>query len=507
MKMARKSSVEKVGLRSGPLAGPARALESFDFSCIEFDEYASELLRGIAYQNMWRPTVSLLRSRRTSYCQCLSKRSGIGPMTGGTWRGAVLGLGVAGSALVWLGAEVVRLGEGDGDAYVADLTALALGALALWFVFTRLAGHFRGLERLETELGSVRTRLDSLGGGSDPHRGEVGRLAVAVADALRRERHGVGPAGGDLTVMVALVEQPVLVLSEGGRIVALNPPAVGLLGAPARAGADVRMVLDRLSLARGIEQARAAAAPVAAELHRADGTTLSVRIADLGLRSGAVIVFRPAEQPLRLPDPPVEPAVGPIVDAGFDSAAPIGATRFTAISIRTRIDSAGGTRVSAVAAVRLSGPRVFPTLSVAIEFDDGIDHRGRPFAAGWPVLADTLHGTVVAGLDVPEAFRCLLREGARAGLPPWAPPPALDLGALATALDPGAAGEGIEALARRFGAHPVLPDTPDGEAHAVAALASVLFMRLAEAGVDTLGALERLDPRSLVTASAASAPP
>ncbi|HEY0837664.1 MAG TPA: hypothetical protein VGE72_27360, partial [Azospirillum sp.] len=110
---------------------------------------------------------------------------------GGAWRTAVVGLAVAAVALAWVGVDAVRRTGEDRDAAFALMGGLGVGILALWVVFARLSRLFRDIGRLHGDLGALRGRAEMPADwtGRDD---ELGRLAGAVADLLRRDRRAGG---------------------------------------------------------------------------------------------------------------------------------------------------------------------------------------------------------------------------------------------------------------------------------------------------------------------------
>ena len=100
-------------------------------------------------------------------------------MAGGAWRGAVLGLAMAGMALAYLGVEIGRLAGDDRKAYYTDMAAVGLGVLALWVAFTRLNRHFRDLGRLRDDLSTARGRAAL---GTDARDDEAGQASVGGQD-------------------------------------------------------------------------------------------------------------------------------------------------------------------------------------------------------------------------------------------------------------------------------------------------------------------------------------
>lgn len=404
---------------------------------------------------------------------------------GGTWRAVVLGLAVVGMALVWLASELVRRAGDDRGSFVLAVAAAGLGVLALWWVFSRLVRHFRDLERLASDLSALRHRSD-LPADWQARPDEVGRVAAALAELLHRERR-TGDGGGRLATVAAALEEPVLVLSDLGRIALLNPAAARLFGPSVAVGMDVYDVLDRPELFRAIERARGAGQPVPATLRGPGGAELPVQVVDFGLQAGVALVFpfHPAARPLL----PARPSVAtPAAAPAIGEHEPLAALPMVALSV----EQAGG-RVVGVGTVRLSGARVFRTVSLDVPVNPGepVPGGARPFATAWPVIAEALHHAVVVGVDVDAALAALRMEIGRAGLPAMEEPPALDLRRLAAALDPASAGKDLMALATHFG---VAPHPNGPHALLTAELAAALLRRLAERGITTLGEARALAP-------------
>lgn len=423
-------------------------------------------------------------------------------MAGRTSGGAALAVLAAAGALGWLGKDVLGEGVRTPDA----VAALVLGAVALGFLYARLARHFRTLERLTAALASHRERDTVLREVARSHGGELGELAAAVADALSADRHGAmpGPAGG-LPAVLAALDQPVIVAADGGRIAAVSPAARRLFGEGAAPGTELRLLVERPQLFRALEQARLAGAPVAARLSRPDGSGLAATVADLGLGRGCVLAF--SDGPTALPAPPFagdHPAGGAAVTAAMVPAAtqPLATARY--VVLRAEWDQVGGqSRLTGLATVHLSGPRVFPSLSLdftmmppAQAFAGERQGGGRPFAAVWPALEEDLRGAVLLGFEMERLAASLGEECRLAGLPRWQVPAALDLGRLAAALDPTLGTADESGCLNHF-----VIDTTLVPARRLAALASRLLERLIGRGVGTVGAAMAL------SASAAAGPP
>lgn len=322
-----------------------------------------------------------------------------------TRRLALACLVVAAAALVFLANGLLsRMGTIEG---AVPLAAAAVGLGALWLAFSRLNRHFRTLG--DDAAGSARP--------PEFHRAE-GRWPV-IAPAL---------------------DQPVLVVSEGGRVADANPAALRLLGEGAAPGRPVSGVLDRAALLRAIERARGAGGITTTTLPTAAGGEQPVRVVDQGLGAGVALVF-PAPALVEGEDaPPVLPPFP--VRAMLDEA--LATAPMAALRVVTAPD---GGRVLTMGTVRLSGARLFRTLSLDVLVNPGVVPAApvdgvtpamvageRLFPLAWPVIHDSLHHAVVAGYGVEEALGALAAELARAGLPPLEPLARLDLGHLAAAL-------------------------------------------------------------------------
>lgn len=428
-------------------------------------------------------------------------------MTGGAWRAAVLGLAVAGMAFAYLGMEIGRLVGEDRDAYYTDMAAVAIGILALWAAFARLGRHFRALERLRDGLASARGRGAS-DLAADARDDEAGRLAKAAADALRHDRHGpAGRSGERLSAVIAALEEPVVVLDDLGRVDALNAAASGHLGL--EIGADIYDHLSRPELFRAIERARENGQMISAQLRRAQGGEVPVRVKDLGLQAGIALVFpaRAGDHPPMLSGDRV--VLRPTARAPhLGDEEPLLTLPLVSLWVATIGPGLAEGAVVAVGTVRLAGPRVFRSLSLELFVDpgapipaeataahgvtDAMAAGARPFRDSWPVIQEALHGCVVVGVAVEAALDSLARGCVQAGLPQPERPPALDLGRLAAALDPALEGASLDSLATAFGVAP--HPRPDVFAPALiqAELAAAILLRLDGQGVATHGAARAL---------------
>lgn len=318
---------------------------------------------------------------------------------------------VAAAAMVFVANSLLwRVGTLEAMLPVAAVT---LGLGALWLAFSRLGAHFRALDAADDPRPAP-----------EHQRGGEGRWPV-IATAL---------------------DQPVMVVGESGRVVDANPAALRLLGEGAAPGRSIGGVLDRAALMRAVERARGSGGSVTTTLPTAAGGDLTVRVADQGLGAGAVLVFP-------VPSPPAGPSEEVPVLPPFPVRDMLDESLATAPLVALRVVTApGGERVLAMGTVRLSGPRLFRTLSLDVLVNPGVALAGtvagiapemvageRPFPLAWPVIHDSLHHAVVAGYRVEEALGALAGELAHAGLPPLEPLARIDLGHLAAALGRGAA--------------------------------------------------------------------
>lgn len=455
-------------------------------------------------------------------------------MKGGVWRVVMLGLAVAAAALVFLGVEITQLAADDRTAFTRGLAICGLGLLSVWFVFSRLSRHFRDLDRLSDRLSGARNRVDL-----EPMSGELARLAEALSLA-RGGEHGLGggtagsgpfahaPLGGGridraLRAALALSDDPLLILDEQGRVEQLNPAAARLLSV--EEGADIGKSLFRDDLARAMERARGGGAPVTAVLRRTEEGELSARVVDLGLSAGVLLSFPSrgmahaaglsGKRTLSLR--PAQPAT-PLGDEE-----PLAALPFVALWVATAGKEADSGPVIAVGTVRLVGSRIFRTVSLALLIDpvepvpaEAAARHGigtamvageRPFAAVWPAIQEALHNCIAVGIGVDSAIAALERSAVQAGIAEPALPPALDLGALAAALDPALTGASPDRLAEAFALPRHPRNGPQGEALAEAELAVALLSRLTERGVVTQGQARALIAGGDAQLSPAHPPP
>jgi DNA polymerase-3 subunit epsilon len=182
---------------------------------------------------------------------------------------------------------------------------------------------------------------------------------------------------------------------------------------------------------------------------------------------------------------------------------PLAALPFVALWVATAGMEPDSGPVIAVGTVRLVGARIFPTVSLALLIDpidpvpaEATARHGigtalvageRPFAAVWPAIQDALHNCIAVGIGIDSGLAALARSAAQAGIADPVLPPSLDLGALASALDPVLTGASPDRLAEAFGVPRRPRNGPQGEALLQAELAVALLSRLTERGILTQG--------------------
>ncbi|WP_245986253.1 exonuclease domain-containing protein [Azospirillum thermophilum] len=426
-------------------------------------------------------------------------------------------MAVAAGALVFLGLELFQPAEGRSPDLAAG-GAAGVAMAGLWIAFAVLNRHFRDLDRLREAWESARPRGDS---DWSARRDELGRLAQAAAEVLKRERRGGSAAGERLSRTLHLVEEPAVILDDLGRIDLLNSAAGHLLGA--EPGGDIYDVISRPDLFRAIERARESDGPVAAAVRRRDGQELPVRLADLGLQAGVALLF-----PVRGADlHPLLPGDRSVVlrplsrGPSLDEDAPLAAIPFVALWVATTGAGPEDGRVAAVGTVRLAGARVFRTVSLNVLVDPGepvtpeatarhgvspdMVAGARPFAAVWPAIAEALHHCVVVGVEVDAALAALARDCAAAGVAAEMPP-ALDLGRLAAVLDPALTGAPLEVVAAAFGLRPDARVGLFAPALLQAELAAALLPRLERQGITTHGQARGLSTGASLAADEGEAP-
>lgn len=334
---------------------------------------------------------------------------------------------LAGVALAWLGREALRLSPADDLARTLNAGALALGGSALLMGFLLLARHFNA------ENPAHNAAHD---GQAEEKHAKGRRKATDDGDGLELR----APAGA-LRAALRCLDQPALVVSERGRVLYANPAATAFFDPTARPGAPMAEVVDPADWRKALVKARSDGAPARALLRRADGRgDLIARVADLGFQAGAAAVFEadPAAPPLA---PPARP--GGRWGLALDPAAPLAALPMLALTVTLEQG-----RVATIATVKISGGRVFPTMSLDFSVaQPDIGRLGRPFAEIWPTLAQAMTGAVVVAADAAGAWAALRREMAAAGF--------ADAG-LADARPEGAGPEG----ARPEGAGPATMEPP-----------------------------------------------
>ena len=132
-----------------------------------------------------------------------------------------------------------------------------------------------------------------------------------------------------------------------------------------------------------------------------------------------------------------------------------------------------------------------PSESTKIHGLCDIDVEGAgSFAELAPSLTDAIDGRAVVGHNIGFDLAILANEHKRAGMD-WAPPPALDTGLLARALNPNLPDNSLEAIAAWLGVEITGRHTALGDARAAAQIYLRLIPKLSSAGVRTLAEAER----------------
>lgn len=360
----------------------------------------------------------------------------------------LLCLCVAGLALAWLGLEALRLTAADSSERLIDLVALSAGGAAFLLGILGLARHFR----------------------------QAAASAAPVQERAAARDAGAFPAGAAPAALRCL-DQPALLVGETGRVLHMNGAAAAFLDARAVApSAGIFQLVEPADLRQALAAARSGRGAARALLRLRDGGDIAVRVADIGFQAGMAIVF---ENAAAAPPPPPRP--GGRWGAAVDPALSLAAAPIVALWA----DIADG-RLRRLSTVKLTGGRVFPTLSLdfVIAGSDAAPEAapdGRPFADIWPELAQALKGALVAAENAAALWRLVQGEMQGAGFTPAEPPPLLELSRLAAGCDPGWAGLGLDELAQKLDIGEADP------ARRLARVAAVLALGPGGTGLGTVG--------------------
>lgn len=329
----------------------------------------------------------------------------------------------------------------------------------------------------------------------DSLRRRAARDCSASVEGPRRTS-ALGPFGrSPISAVAAAIDEPIAIVDAALTVTHLNPPAQEALGPAARVGSPFD---PGSGLARALERARASGGVAVAVLRPIGEIEMSARVVDLGLEVGAAVVFSGAAQrdsvaaaPLpmfrRRSPAPDEPLV----------TLPITVVWTAATSIVP-----GEGRLIAFGCERLSGPRVFRTMSLDMLFDPGVEPEpdavafhgvdaetvkgSRDAAAAMNDIDGMLRGTILVGVDIDRVLDPLRRECAAAGRPDVADHPTLDLGLLAAAVDGGARDRDPARLREAFGVEPMPRHGVFAPVHEMAELTARVLTALGERGVTTL---------------------
>jgi len=311
------------------------------------------------------------------------------------------------------------------------------------------------------------------------------------------------PAGA----LAGAVDEPVVLIDARRTVVNLNPAAKEVFGAGVGVG---RPLPSGAGIERALERARASGGTAVAILRPTGDVEMSARVVDLGLDVGAAFVFTGlAQRESSAAAPrPVGRRRGPLPDE------PLAVLPTTAVWTASTSTSIGEGRLIAFGCERLSGARVFRTMSLDMLFDPGIDPeveatashgvdavmiRGsRDAAAALNDIEGMLRGTVLVAPGIDRVLDPLRRECAGAGRPEVADHPTLDLALLAAAIDDGDPGRDPTALKRAFGVDPMPRYGVFAPVHETAELTARILAGLERRGVVTLG-----DAQALVAAQRA----
>jgi len=295
--------------------------------------------------------------------------------------------------------------------------------------------------------------------------------------------------------LAGAVDDPVVVIDAYRKVVHLNSAARGMLGnrvgigRPLPAGAGIE---------RALERARASGGMAVAMLRPTGATEMSARVVDLGLDVGAAFVFTGLAQ--RESTAAAPRTMGH--RRGPDPDEPLAVLPMTAVWTASTSTSVGEGRLIAFGCERLSGERVFRTMSLDMLFDPGVDPeraaterhgidenmiRGsRDAAAALNDIEGMLRGTVLVAAGIERVLDPFRRECAGAGRPEVADHPTLDLALLAARADDGDPGRDLAALKTAFGVAPMPRYGVFAPVHETAELTSRILAALEGRGVVTL---------------------
>lgn len=408
-----------------------------------------------------------------------------------TWRLTVLGLAVAGGTLAWTGMDALTHAGNDWWEQGPAVIAFAGGFAGLWLAFAQLARHFRSEADLLRELHSGAVRLGPAVG--DNVSEEVG-LLVAAIDARLHAHPPVMLTGSPRTrALASLVDEPLLVVDAGGFIETSNAAAVHLFGVGAETGREARNLFNEAEWVHALDRARAAAGPVALTLHRSIGGELSGRLVALG--STGEVALALTREPVAMISGRMPSAYRPADDE------PLVTLPLMAVWAAATTPDLSDGRLVAFGCLRLSGPRVFRTMSLDLIVDPGEPVRpeatdvhgisdaqvrgARSFGESWPDIERMLRGCVLVGMEVEPVLALLRREAEKAGAETAPDYTLLSLPALAAVADGGAPDRALDRLCADFAVEPVTRFGAFCPVHTAAEVAARVIQGLEPRGVAT----------------------
>jgi DNA polymerase III subunit epsilon len=421
----------------------------------------------------------------------------------GTWRTTVAGLAASGGALAWLGMESIARAGNDWWGQMAAVAALLGGFAGILLAFGRLVRHFRLLDDLTRELHGGALRLTSAVGGRPSE--EIGRLAAAFEARLHPRGAPFMAGSAEARALAAAVEDPVLIVDGAGVITLSNAAALRQLGVGAETGRSAGALFQEAEWAHAVERARAANGPVPVTLHRGGIAEVSGKLSVLGAADSVALVLA---RPVKAVAATVAASPRPADDE------PVATLPLMAVWAAASDPNPAAGRLIAFGCLRLSGARVFRTMSLDLLVDPGVpvpaeaaarhglsdrDVAGaRTFAACWPDIERMLRGCVLIGVGVTAVSDLLRCEAERAGIGAIPDYPLFELPALAAAVDGGPARRDAARLCADYAVDPPARFGTFAPVHAVAEVAARVVQRLPERGIATFAAAQAVSAGAVV---------
>ncbi len=385
---------------------------------------------------------------------------------------------------------------------------VALGGLAaicgISALIHILHRHFSALNRLRD--GVIMLLVESANGlpHDDEAATDVRRLRDAIGTLVSRRLKQQGAPDERLAAVLGSIAEAIVVTTESGQVSLVNNAARMLLGGERVAlGTSLYAALSRGTVEEAAAASRKSGRPVEALLRTVDGEILPAKIADLGAFGGAVITFPPAsleshadfEHDLALHE--ISPTPVPVtMDTPLDEL-PVLVFDCETTGLDVKHDE-----IIAIGGVRMHGARLFrsETIDQLVEPGQSIPRRSTaihgitdtmvaeagPFDRHWSCLEALMRGTVLVGHNIAFDIAQLRSATSRYGIV-WRPPFSLDTLLLVAALEPGASGYDLEAVAERFDVSIHGRHTALGDSLVTAEIYARLIPRLAERKITTLG--------------------